>query len=178
MSLAQGYLVDTDDLGLRWRMPSQLRSHVLYLEGFDRIPVEPQFFGHVLYGRAPAASADIIGEPLGVKRVVGQEGQLFLFHGITKPAEDASNLQSEINPDIAAGLVPDASDLVVVPAPLNPTAASAGCFFPSDEENNPSPQVSENPLDLGQRAESGESIFVEKQTHPSWNRHALIISFS
>jgi hypothetical protein len=92
-------------------------------------PIGPQLLGHVLHGRAAVVSVEIIGEPFGVKPVVGQEGQLFLFHGTTTPAEDSSNLQIEINPDIAAVLVPDAPDLVVVPAPLDMAAASAGCFF-------------------------------------------------
>jgi len=127
--LAQRHFVDADNGRFPRRMPPQLSPHILHLEGFDRAPVEPQFLGHVLDGRAPAAAADVIGEALGIKRVVGQEGQLLLFHGTATPAVHPPNLQIQIDTGIAAGLVPNTSDLAVVPPDLDLATATASRFF-------------------------------------------------
>jgi hypothetical protein len=51
-------------------------------------------------------------------------------------------------------------------------------FFPPDEGYNPSARVSEDSFDLGQRAESGESKFVEQEAGPSWNRHTIIMGLT
>ena len=84
---------------------------------------------HVLDGRGPAAATDVEGEALGVERVVGQKGQLLLLHGSTPPAINPPDLQVQVNPGVAAGLVPNAPDLAVVPSGLDAAATPAGRFF-------------------------------------------------
>jgi hypothetical protein len=129
MPLPECHFVDADDARRSKGMAPELLPHILHLQSFDRAPVETKLLGHVLDGRGPAAAADVEGEALGVERVVGQEGQLLLLHGSAPPAIDPPNLQIQIDPGIAAGLVPNPPDLAVVPPGLDPATATASRFF-------------------------------------------------
>ncbi len=132
-----------------------------------------------LIGLAPAAAADVMAEPLGVERVVGQEGQLLLSHGATPPAEDSPDLQVQVDPDVAAGLVPHPPGSAVVPRALDLTTAAAGRFFSlRKNEMTRVPGSPKTPRTTGKRAEAGEAILIEKQARAARSGHELIISVS
>jgi hypothetical protein len=59
-------------------------------------------FGQFLdRGAATASADDVVGEALGVGRIVGEKVEPFRLHGATSPAVDTSNLQLQINAMIA-----------------------------------------------------------------------------
>ena len=74
-----------------------------------------------------AAHAD--GEALGVEGIVGQEGERFPLHRATARAGHAPDLEVEVDPQVAAGEIPNAAPPVVVPPALPLAAGPTGSFF-------------------------------------------------
>lgn len=130
VALADGQLVDADDLRPRRPHPAQLLGHVLLLQGLDRLPVQVGFPGDILDGHYPASPADPEGKPLGVERRVGQPVQLLLLHLPAAPTEDSSHLHVQVNASIPAGEVPHPAHLPVVEDAMHSAANPAGRFFP------------------------------------------------
>src|SRR5262249_54897309 len=129
VSLADGDFVDADDGG-RWRArAAELLAHIFHFQSLDGLPIEVQLARHIVQRRAAAATADVEGKALGVERVVGQPGELLLFHGTTPPAPNASHLELQVDARVAAGQVADTTRLAVVIGALRLTANAAGRFF-------------------------------------------------
>ena len=128
--LADRDLVDPDHLRRRRPRPSHLLAHILRIEVFDRLPVQPGFLGDILDRHAPAAPSHEEGEALGVEWVGRQPLQLLLLHRAAPRAVDTANLQIQIDPCVPAGQVANSAYLAVVPGPRNLTADAAGRFFP------------------------------------------------
>ncbi len=78
-----GDFVDADDPGRRGADPAKLRAHVLLVQLLDGVPIEEEFFGHLLDGRLATAAAHEEGEPLGIERVVGQPVEALVLHAAT-----------------------------------------------------------------------------------------------
>jgi hypothetical protein len=94
-----------------WTRPTgalELSFRVLLVQRLDRVPVQLQFLRHILDRRSPTASADKIGKPLGVERIVRQKVELLPLHPATAAAVDAPHLQFQKNPRVAARKIPHA----------------------------------------------------------------------
>jgi hypothetical protein len=83
VALGDGDFVDADDPGRRGSRPAELLVHVLLVQFLDGVPIEEEFFGHLLDGCLATAAAHAEGEALGVQRIVGQPVQAFGFHAPT-----------------------------------------------------------------------------------------------
>jgi hypothetical protein len=126
---ADRYLVDSDRGGSRRSCFCELRSHVLHVERLHSVPVESQFVGDVFHSALPATASDVIREPLGVGRIVGQERQPLALHAATTPARDAPNLHLQMDVPDAPGEIAHQPNAPVVPAPVHEPAAAADRFF-------------------------------------------------
>ena len=133
MSLSDRNLVNPDDPRPRGSDPAQLLVHVLLVELFDRLPVQMQFFGNVLDRRSPATATDEESKAIGVKRIVGQPRKPFAFHLATVPAQDASDLDLQVDACVAARQIPYPAQPVVVERPVPLAANAADSFFPRRE---------------------------------------------
>jgi hypothetical protein len=129
VALADRDLVDADRLGSGRSCFGELRAHVLHLQRLDRVPVEPELVRDALHRRLPAAAADVESKALRVKWVVGEELQLFAFHGAAAPAIDAPDLELQVDARVAAGEVAHPPRTPVVPARMHATAAATDRFF-------------------------------------------------
>lgn len=129
VTFADRDLVDADALRSGGSRASQLRSHVLLLQFLDRMPVERELLGHVLDRRAAAAPADVIGESLRVKRVVGEPVQPLALHSAARPAIDAPDGKLEVHPRVARRQIANPARMPVVPAVVRASTHSAPCFF-------------------------------------------------
>src|SRR6267154_5981000 len=129
VTFANRNLVDADHPRCWGARARQLGLHVLHLQRLDRVPIERQFFRHVLDRCLAAAPADIKSKALGVERIVRQKIQLLSFHLAAIAALDPPHLQLQIYPRVSARQIAHPPDLAVVPAHLNTTAAAARRFF-------------------------------------------------
>jgi len=129
MAFADRDLVDANRLRPRLARLGQLRCHVLLLQRPDRVPVELQFLGNILEGRRAAALAHVVGKPLGVEGIVGQEIELLAFHFTATPALNAADLELQIDPPVTARQISCSARTPIVPAGVDTTAAAAGRFF-------------------------------------------------
>jgi len=107
----------------------QLLAHVLLFQRLHGVPVEPQLLGHVPDRRGSTAPAHVEGEALGVEGIVGQEGERLPLHRATARAGHAPDLEVEVDPQVAAGEIPNAAAPAVVPPALPSTAGPTGRFF-------------------------------------------------
>jgi hypothetical protein len=108
---------------------AELLPHVLLFQSVARLAVQMQFPGDILDGGGTATLANVKGKPLGIERIVGQEGKLLLLHLAAPSAQDTPDLQFEVDARVAAGEVADQAVLAVVESPVCRTATSADCFF-------------------------------------------------
>jgi hypothetical protein len=129
MSFPDGYLVDADHLRPGRAHVLELGFHILLVQRLDRVPVQRQVLSHVLDRCRPATLADIVCKPLGVERIVCQKIEPFLLHLATTAALDPPHLHFQKYPRVAAGKIPHAPDLAVVPPHLNVTATTTSRFF-------------------------------------------------
>ena len=67
------------DLVLRLRIAPQADPHILHLKSYERAQSDSKFLSLNLHGRAPLAASDLLSKPPALKRVVGQEEQLFIL---------------------------------------------------------------------------------------------------
>ena len=88
MPLADRNLVDAGRPLPRRAGALELGLHVLHLKRLDCVPIKHQFRRHVLDRGVAAAPADIIGEALGVERVVGHKVEPLALHLATAAAVD------------------------------------------------------------------------------------------
>ena len=130
MTLADRDLVDADHLGIRFPGTTELLPHILYFKFLARLPVETELFGNIFDRSRFASSADVLGESLGVKRVVGQKRQQLPFHSAAPPAQDAPDFQFEINPGASAGKITDQSDFASTIGSMDRAAYPTSGFFP------------------------------------------------
>jgi len=130
MALADGYLVDADDLRPWFRGSTEFLPQVLFFQLLDGLPVEAEFLGNILDRRGAAPLADIEGKALGVERVVCEEVELFLLHFPAPPALDAPDLQFQVDMGITAGEVSDPTDLPIIEGPVGRSADATDSFFP------------------------------------------------
>ena len=107
----------------------QLGGHVLLRQRLDGLPVEVELLGDILDRGLPAATPDVVGEALGVKRVVGEEVELFAFHSAATLALNPPDLEFQIHAPVAARQVANPTGASVVPAGMYPAAAAASRFF-------------------------------------------------
>ena len=103
--------------------------HVLLVEFLDRLPIETQLLGDILDRRGAATPADEGGEPLCVKRIVGQELETLPPHLAARLAKHASDLELEIDARVAARQIAHAPHRAIVPAPMQAAAVGAVRFF-------------------------------------------------
>ena len=129
MTLADRDLVDAD--GFRsWRAHTgELRPHVLLLQVLDGVPVEMQLLRDVLHRGGATSPADVVGEALGVMRVVGQECQSLASRLATTAASHPPHLEFEIDPGIPVGQIAGATYRAIVPAVVHRAAGTADRFF-------------------------------------------------
>ena len=129
VALTDGDLVNADSLGSGIAGTAEFLPHVLLFQSVDRLAVQMQFLGDVLDRGGAATLPHVIGKPLGVERIVGQEGKLLLLHLAAPSAQNTPDLQFEIDTRVATGEVSDQAELAVVEGPVCRTATSADCFF-------------------------------------------------
>jgi len=83
--------------------------------------------------RAPATNQDeglaITSWALGVEGIVRHKCELLLLHLATVLTRYAADLEVEVDPEIAAGEIPDAAPAAIVPAALCPSTGLTGRFF-------------------------------------------------
>src|SRR5262245_61743503 len=129
VSLADRYLIDADRFGGRRTRFGELRAHILHFKCLDRVPVEPEFLGDVLYGRLPATSAHVKGKALGIEWIVRQERQLLALHVLAAPALHAPNLDLQVDARVATGEIADTPHAPIIPPEMHTTAIAADRFF-------------------------------------------------
>ena len=128
--LADGQLVDADDLRPRRAHAAQLFGHVLLVQGLDRLPVQVGLPGDSLDAHPPAPPPDPEGEPLDVEQRVGQPVQLLLLHLPAAPTADAAHFHVQVDAPIPAGEVPHSAHLPIVESAMHTPADPTGRFFP------------------------------------------------
>src|SRR4030042_1324011 len=129
VALTDGDLVNADRLGPGIAGTAEFLPHVLFFQSVDRFAVQMQLLGDILDRGCAATLAHVKGKPLGVERVVGQEGKLLLLHLAAPSAQNTPDLQFEEDARVAQGEVSDQAELAVVEGPVCRTATSADCFF-------------------------------------------------
>src|SRR5450756_402509 len=129
MSLPQGYLVYPDCPRSCYRIPSKLFLHVFFVQGLDRMPVQLQFFCHVLDGHGTTLPSHVVGKPLRVEGIVRQPGQFLPLHFPTPLAPNPSDFHFQVDPSIPTGQIPYPSHCLVVITVMQGTAATACRFF-------------------------------------------------
>ena len=129
VALADGDLVNADGLGPGIAGTAEFLPHVLLFQSVDRLAVQMQLLGDILDRGGTATLANVKGKPLGVERIVGQEGKFFLLHLAAPSAQNTPDLQFEVDARVAAGEVSDQADLAVVEGPVCRTASATDCFF-------------------------------------------------
>lgn len=130
MPLADGQLVDPDDLRPRRPRPSQLLRHVLFFQRLDRLPVQMRLPGDIPDRRYTAPAPHPEGKPLRIEGIVGQPVQKLLFHLPAASAVYPANLHLQVDAPIPAGKVPNPTNLSIVKRPLPLAARAAERFFP------------------------------------------------
>ncbi len=130
MPLADRYLIDPDDPRPRRASAPQLLLHVLLVQGFDGVPIQPQLAGNGFDTGRATPSSHIEGKSFGVERVVGEEGQRFPFHLLAHSAQDPSDRHLQVHSRVAAGEIADEAPLLVVEGPVGSATDPAHCFFP------------------------------------------------
>jgi len=129
-ALADRDFVDADHLRPRLSRSAQLLAHVLFVEVFDRPPIQPGLFGDVLDRHGLATASYEEGEAFGIEWVVRQPVQRLLLHLAATLAVDAPDFEIQVNPDVPAGQIAHSAYLVVVPGPMDAAARPASRFFP------------------------------------------------
>jgi hypothetical protein len=129
MALTDGDLVNADGLGPGIPGTAEFLPHVLFFQSVDRLAVQMQLSGDILDRGGTATLPNVKGKPLGVERIVGQEGKLLLLHLAAPSAQNAPDLQFEVDARVATGEVADPAELAVVESPVYRPATSADCFF-------------------------------------------------
>ena len=129
VALPDGDLVNANGLGPGIAGTAEFLPHVLFFQSVDRLAVQMQLLGDILDRGGTATLANVKGKPLGVERIVGQEGKLLLLHLAAPPAQNTPDLQFEVDACVAAGEVSDQPELAVVEGQVCRTASSADCFF-------------------------------------------------
>jgi hypothetical protein len=129
VSLADGDLVNPDDLRGRGARSVKLSTHVTLLQLLDRVPAKTQLLGDLLDGCHPTASAHVVGKALGVQGIVGEKLQALPLHRTTASATHPPDLEIEVDPGVAAGEIPYPSPLAVVPTRVDRSAGITECFF-------------------------------------------------
>jgi len=128
--LLDRHLVDADDLRPRGAGTPQLLPHVLLLQLLDRVPVQAQFPGDVPDAGGAASPSHVVGEPLRVEGIVGEEGKRLPFHLPAPFAQDPSDGDLKVHPGVPAGEIPNQAVPVVVEGAVNRSADTAQSFFP------------------------------------------------
>ena len=129
VALTDGDLINPDSLGPGIPRTAEFLLHVLFFQSVDRLAVQMQLPGDILDRGGTATLANVKGKPLGVERIVGQEGKLLLFHLAAPSTQNTPDLQFEVDTRVAAAEVPDQAELAVVEDPVYCPAISADCFF-------------------------------------------------
>src|SRR5215471_221670 len=129
VTFASRYLVNADNLRLGFTGMRELRLDILLVQLFDRVPVKFKFLGYVFDGRRAATTPDMVGKPLGVKRVVRQKRQLLPLHFPAVSTKDPANFELQVHPRVSTRQVSYPTRSSVVPTPLYSRAAPAGRFF-------------------------------------------------
>ncbi len=132
MPLADGQLVDSDDLRSRCARPLQLLFHVLLVQRFNRLPVQMRFPSDIANRLRPTPTPHPNVEPLGEKESSAKPIQPFLLHFPATPTEDPPDFHLQVDPILSAGQVPNSPDPPVVKTPMSTAASTADSFFPDD----------------------------------------------
>ena len=127
--LADGNLINADHLGSGGARPPQLFAHILFLQFFDRSPMQVILAGHILDRRRPAPPPDQPGKTLGVKRIFRQPGQPLAFYLAAKPTGYPPHKQLQIEGVSATGQVADQARLLIVKTPAPKSTNATDCFF-------------------------------------------------
>jgi len=128
VTLANRDLVNPDDGEPQFAGARQLRPHVELVHLLDRGPVEPQIRRHLINRRTPALLTDREREALGVMRIRGEPVETLPLRAAAAPTGDAPQIELEIDPQVSAREIADATQLAVVPGPLDSVAGAADCF--------------------------------------------------
>ena len=101
MPFPDGHFVDADD---RWRGSSclrEFRSHVLFLEFLDGVPVKLELAGYILDRRGSASFPDIRTKPSRIEGIFRQEVEPLGFHAAARFAVNSPNLELEEHARVA-----------------------------------------------------------------------------
>ncbi len=129
VTFANRDLVDADHLRPGRSGIGHLRRHVLLLQRLDRVPIQVQFLGNLFDRRRATSFADVVSEALGIEGVGGQRIEPFALHRAAALALQTPNLEFQVDAAIATGQIAHAPGAAIVPPTVNPTTATAGCFF-------------------------------------------------
>jgi hypothetical protein len=94
------------------------------------MPIEMEFFGHLLDGGFSTASPDEIGEAFRIEGIVGKPIQLLVFHTATLGALHSTQEKEQINSLVATRKIADVPRPLVVMLEIAATADAANRFFP------------------------------------------------
>jgi hypothetical protein len=94
------------------------------------VPIQVKFLGNILDAGGTAPTSHVKGEPFGIKRAIQKERKSLRFYLPALLAFDSTDFQLQVDPEGAAGKVPDSVYLLVVVGPVNCPARSAYRFFP------------------------------------------------
>lgn len=95
-------LINTDDLWAGCSKPFKLFPHVLFVETFDRFPVQMKLFGHIANGRCSTSPSNVYRKTFRIERVVGKKFKALLSHFPASPTIHAAHFHFQINPGVAA----------------------------------------------------------------------------
>ena len=129
VALPDGDFVNADGPWPGIASTAEFLPHVMLFQSVDRLAVQMQLPGNVFDRGSTATLANVKGKPLGIERIVGQEGKLLLLHLAAPSAQNTPDLQFEVDARVAAGEVAGQAELAVVESPMCRTASSTDCFF-------------------------------------------------
>ena len=129
MPLAYRYLVDADDPRRGSSHPAHLLAHILLVQLLDRLPIQPQFFGHRLDRAVSASSAHVKSKPLGVKRIVRQPIQTLAFHSPALWTSHPTHLQLQVDLQLATRQIARHPRSSIVETAVATPTLTTDCFF-------------------------------------------------
>ena len=171
VTLADGDLVDTNNARRRATSSTELLPHVLLVQLLDSAPIEMEFLGHRLNSTVPATATDIVGKPLGVKRVVCQPLQSLALHAAALAAPDPANRELQVNPLVPTRQVADrVEDADHKTCDRHVHKHRSAFFSTTAERDDHCVGVTEDTANMSQRDEARKPVDIVKSfdfTHPN-----------
>ena len=103
LSLADGNLVDADNLGARGADAPLLLAHAALAQLLDRMPIKQQLLGDFLDRARPASFAEVDRYALRAKGNLRFEFEPFSLPHLALPTGYPANLEHQVNPHPTVG---------------------------------------------------------------------------